>query len=313
MKSFYKFIAVIALLALPLNSMAQSFKITKADGTEITYTTEEVESIEFYEYELRVLTFEDADAKFETYTLDYCGKSVSTWSDLIDDTQYGGSLLYGDYSTAEYTWYDGGNTELLHTFPYNYYAYCYWGGGHAVSNYNSKNYTTYGTYEHQITVYNGNADNDTDLFTTGGGHNGSNNFAVHFGYIDGSPYNQTEFLPALSFADGEARVIDHMYVNNTTYAISCYCDGNGLTGAIGESDWVKLIAIGYDADGNETGTAEIYMVNGPDNIVTDWTKWDLSGLGEVVSVQFNVTGSSDNGYGFSQPSYFAYDDVCVRF
>ena len=28
---------------------------------------------------------------------------------------------------------------------------------------------------------------------------------------------------------------------------------------------------------------------------------------------FNVTGSSDNGYGFSQPAYFAYDDVAVRF
>ena len=26
-----------------------------------------------------------------------------------------------------------------------------------------------------------------------------------------------------------------------------------------------------------------------------------------------MTGSSDNGYGFSQPAYFAYDDVAVRF
>ena len=45
----------------------------------------------------------------------------------------------------------------------------------------------------------------------------------------------------------------------------------------------------------------------------DWTKWDLSGLGKVLKVTFNVTGSSDNGYGFSQPAYFAYDDVAVRF
>lgn len=45
----------------------------------------------------------------------------------------------------------------------------------------------------------------------------------------------------------------------------------------------------------------------------DWTRWDLSGLGKVLKVTFNVTGSSDNGYGFSQPAYFAYDDVAVRF
>ncbi|MBQ0136681.1 MAG: DUF4465 domain-containing protein, partial [Bacteroidales bacterium] len=35
--------------------------------------------------------------------------------------------------------------------------------------------------------------------------------------------------------------------------------------------------------------------------------------GRVVRIEFNVTGSSDNGYGFSQPAYFAYDDVAVRF
>ena len=90
-------------------------------------------------------------------------------------------------------------------------------------------------------------------------------------------------------------------------------DGNGLTAKIGEEDWVKAIATGYDIDGNVTGTAEIYLCNGPDNIVTEWTKWDLTSLGMVYKVEFNITGSSDNGYGFSQPAYFAYDDVAVRF
>ena len=30
-------------------------------------------------------------------------------------------------------------------------------------------------------------------------------------------------------------------------------------------------------------------------------------------VEFNMAGDSDNGYGFSQPAYFCYDDVAVRF
>ena len=104
-----------------------------------------------------------------------------------------------------------------------------------------------------------------------------------------------------------------MYVTNTTYALNCYLDGNGLTAKIGPDDWVKLVATGYNADGTKTGEASLYLCNGPDNIVMDWTKWDLSGLGKVSKVTFNVTGSSDNGYGFSQPAYFAYDDVAVRF
>ena len=104
-----------------------------------------------------------------------------------------------------------------------------------------------------------------------------------------------------------------MYVTNTTYALNCYIDGNGLTAKIGPDDWVKLVATGYDTKGAKTGETVIYLCNGPDNIIMDWTKWDLSSLGKVSKVTFNVTGSSDNGYGFSQPAYFAYDDVAVRF
>lgn len=255
-------------------------------------------------YELRILTFEDEDAKFTPYSLDYAGVEITTWSDLIDDPEYGGPLCYGDYMSCEYTWYDEGNTELTHTFPYNYYAYCFWGGGHAVSNYATTDYVNYGTYENQLRVYGEEG---------AGGHNGSSNFCMHFGYKDNSPYNGTEYLPSLSFADGEARVIDHMYVNNSAYAINCYMNGNGLTANIGEEDWVKILATGYDADGNETGTVEFYLVDGPEHIITEWAKWDLSALGAVVNVEFNITGSSDNGYGYSQPAYFAYDDVAVRF
>ena len=256
------------------------------------------------EMELRTLTFEDADAKFSEYELSYCGATISTWSDLIDDPEYGGPLYYGDYMSAEYTWWDENNTELTHIFPYNYNAYCYWGGGHVISNYASRDYVTNGTYENQATVYGDEG---------AGGHNGSANFCMHFGYIDGSPYNATDYLPELTFADGKARVINHMWVNNSTYALNCYFNGNGLTTNIGEEDWVKLLAIGYDENDNATATVEFYMVNGPEYVITDWTKWDLTGLGAVTRVEFNITGSSDNGYGYSQPAYFAYDDVAVQF
>ena len=137
---------------------------------------------------------------------------------------------------------------------------------------------------------------------------------MHYGYADNSGYGLgADALPALTFADGAERVIDHIYVTNTTYALNCYIDGNGLTAKIGPDDWVKLVATGYDTKGAKTGETVIYLCNGPDNIIMDWTKWDLSSLGKVSKVTFNVTGSSDNGYGFSQPAYFAYDDVAVRF
>ena len=259
------------------------------------------------DYDLRILTFEDDDAKFEPFYMGDSYAEITQWSDLIDDEQIQGELLYGGYmwSMSEpYCWYDENNTEIMHIMPYNFNTYCYAGGGHAISNFASTDYETYGDQYSQLTVYGEEGQ---------GGYNGSANFAMHFGYIDGSPWNKTEYLPALTFGDGEARVIDHMYVNNGTYAINCYLNGNGLTAAVGEEDWVKLLATGYDENGEETGCVEIYLCNGPDDITMEWKKWDLSPLGKVVEVQFNVTGSSDNGYGFSQPAYFAYDNVAVRF
>lgn len=291
--------------------------ITLADGRVIVLPKATENNEEQLPYELRILSFEDGTEQFEAYTItgfdsatqSYYDHPVAKWSDLIDTPEYGGPLTYGDMGFSgemrgcDYHWYDEGNTGLASEFPVNYGSKVYWGGGHVVSNYASTDYKTYGSYMHQMTVYGPEGK---------GGHNGTPNFGIHYGYIDGSDYNMTEVLPYFYFMDGKARVIDHMWVNNSCYAISCFADGNGLTANIGENDYVKIVATGYTADGGTT-TSEFYLCNGPEHFVTEWAKWDLSELGAVVKVDFNILGSSDNGYGFSQPSYFAYDDVAVRF
>lgn len=263
-------------------------------------------------YELRVLTFEDKDYKGG---VNFAGGN--DWTSLIDDPQYGGKMLYGDSGMGvssldeAYKWTDENNTWLSSILSEGYGSWCYWSGGHAISNYGSKTIDSFGDFSHQLTIYNPRGTDEVSR--TGNGHNGSDNFAVHFGYADNSGFGLgEEALPSLAFADGEARVIDHMWLMLNTYALNCYVDGNGLTGKIGPDDWVKIVATGYKDD-KKTGTADIYTCNGPDDIMTDWTKFDLSGLGEVTKVTFNITGSSDNGYGFSQPAYFCYDDVAVRF
>ena len=59
--------------------------------------------------------------------------------------------------------------------------------------------------------------------------------------------------------------------------------------------------------------ATFRLVDGPGKVVSDWTIWDLTALGEVTKVEFAVTGNVTNDYGFALPAYFAYDDVAVRF
>ena len=259
-------------------------------------------------YEILTLTFEDEDYRG--------GGMFPDWSSYIDDPQYGGPLLYGDNGSgfsdeSKACWADDDNTwlssRLSEGWGWGTWSYCY--GGHALSNYGSGDITAFGDRNSQLTVYHSGV---SGLTRTGNGHNGSDNFAVHYGYADNSGFwLGEESLPKLTFSDGKPRVVDHMYVNNTTFALNAFLYGDAKTDRINDGDWVKIEATGYN-DGYTTGTAEFYLCNGPDNIVTDWTKFDLSSLGEVDKITFNVLGSSDNGYGFSQPAYFAYDDVAVR-
>lgn len=270
--------------------------------------------------ELRILTFEDEDAKFESYYLDYYNnKQISTWSDLIAEDQYGDYILgYGTWAgncipteDSHYSWYDENNTFLAHNFPLNYDSYCFAGGGHAISNYASNNYSEHGNYMYQLTVYNKNANG---MVKQGGGHNGSNNFAMHYGYYDDSSWNQTteNDLPAIYFKDDKPRVIDHLWVCLSTYEYYCLYEGNGLTDPLGDGDYVIIEAIGHKEDGT-TSKISTRVADFQNGVIDDWTKWDLSALGKVIKVHFNIIGTNDNGYGFSQPAYFAYDDIAVQF
>ena len=254
-------------------------------------------------YELRVLTFEDEDTKFTPYNLDYANKTISKWSDLVDDAQYGGTLTYNNYGEATYYWYDGNNTEIEHSFTTPY-----WGGGHAISNFVIENYETlpngyYGWYELQFA-------------TPIGGHNNSKNFCVHNGYQD--DYNSQIYdgkLAWFSFKGGKEQVVDHMFVTNTCYVLNSLMYGDGFNSPATDDTWVKIVAYGYNANEEEVGTSEFYLCNTGRRFVTDWQKWDLSSLGKVNKIVFNFAASDDQigSYGLNCPAYFAYDDVAVQF
>ena len=253
--------------------------------------------------ELRVLTFEDTDAKFTPYSLGYANKTINKWSDLVDDAQYGGTLTYNNYGTATYHWYDENNTELEHSFTTPY-----WGGGHAISNFVIEDYTTLpsgysGWYQVQFA-------------TPIGGHNNSSNFCIHNGYADF--YNIQQYdgkLAWFSFKNGKEQVVDHMFVTNTCYVLNSLMYGDGFNSPATNDTWVKIVAYGYNANEEEVGTSEFYLCNTGRRFVTDWQKWDLSSLGKVNKIVFNFAASDDQigSYGLNCPAYFAYDDVAVQF
>ena len=305
------------------------------------------------EPELRILTFEDEDTKFKPYSFktSYYDSmtgdeetrtySITKWSDLIPNEDYGDEMIYGIYSQstwsyggiAEYYWEDKNNTLLRHEFPaytgFDWITYeevtvkTYQRQGEVLSNSYAPNLSgDYGQYLKERYVY---ATPPT---------NGTNTFCVHHGYSDF--YNPKDELSGFGFSDGVARVIDHMYVANTSYVYSQLQNGfsfgvsyDGLDSHV----QFKVVAYGYDSatDTNPT-TCEFFLVK-DGVIVKDWTKWDLTSLGAVVRVEFNMVGSPfdlldrypdtsqipgdiddiTGAYGLGAPGYFAYDNIAVQF
>jgi hypothetical protein len=270
-------------------------------------------------YELRVLTFEDGTEGFEPYeceffyAMNYTGenKMIEKWSDYIPrDGQYGNGH-------GAYEWYDEGNTELAFVKPE---IESWWGiSGHAgISDYvgTDEDIAKFGDDNMMFMI-------DLQAYNVTGGANGSKNFCSQYGYLDpeeyATQYSPEGILPGIQFKDEEPRVIDHMYVTNTTYAYGIItrgeCDFGGSYEYTDESTF-KIIAYGYDSfEDTEPTTTEFYLLNTGKRIVTDWTKWDLSVLGKVVRVEFNLVACYEGygKYGLVIPAYFAYDDVAVRF
>ncbi len=236
---------------------------------------------------LTTLTFEDADyAAGENYL----GKE--SWSSLIDNAEYGGELLYANDENyvghSEYTWYDANNTELV--MPelredQNYGSgYSFAQGGIAVSNYVLATDPSL-SYLNQLSVVEG-------------GHNDSDNFAV-------------AFTPAeLFFHDMSPRVIDHLYINNTTYTASVCLHGNAYSESLGTDGYYKVIAKNVDENEEVVATAEFYLAK-DGKLVEGWQKWDLTSLGKVAVLKFEVDSNVGNEWGISIPNYFAIDDIAV--
>ncbi len=253
------------------------------------------------DYELKTLTFEDADKQFDTYTLEYGDyPEIYSWSKLIDEEQNSGALLYGGqeygYPDGVYWWYDQKNTELKHMCENGYIS-----GGHAISNHTSSDITSNTFYDTQLEVYG--EENK-------GGNNGSTNFCVvNIGW--------GEVLPVgIFFEDGIPRVIDHMYINNIALSLNYFFNGvadwSGSIGPIEDDETVTLVAYAVNEDGsvNEENYSEFYLCNGPENIIETWTKWNLSELGKVYGLAFEFHKSNES---VMYATMFAYDDIAVRF
>ncbi len=190
-------------------------------------------------------------------------------------------------------------------------TYNYWNGGFAVSRWNDK---TAGDYTNQCSVYYGNSGSGN------GGYGNSQTFAVGYGYND--TYSGFVGTPKLYFSTASTeKVIRGAYICNSTYGYITMRDGNSFSTKFGPDDWFKLAACGYKADGTKVAaTAELYLADmredeetGEALGITDTWRWfDLSVLGAVHKIEFDMLGSDTGAYGLNTPAYFCMDNLEVE-
>ena len=125
------------------------------------------------------------------------------------------------------------------------------------------------------------------------------------------PSNQVMFMDANGNMAFEPAGV---YVCNHPWPYYGCEHGDGFGRAFEEGDYFELVAHGVTADRGETTVSMnlVEFTNGELRAANDWTYFDLSELGEVVSVYFTLNSTDSGAYGMNTAAYFCMDKFQVK-
>lgn len=138
----------------------------------------------------------------------------------------------------------------------------------------------------------------------GGGYDGSQTYGVAYA----AAFNGPCYVELLT----EPAVVPGFYITNSSYAYTSMMNGDASAKKFGKGDWFKLTITGYDAEDKVTATKDYYLADLRDAttayIINDWRYVDLSVLGEVAKIGFELTSTDNGSYGMNTPAYFCFDN-----
>lgn len=225
---------------------------------------------------------ETADAAtFEEYTLPESGHK------MVDDA-----------------WADGGETYL-------------YSGSYAFANVPNKSYNAFSGY-----VISADKSNEAtgeymiDQFRSaaGGAYEGDN-FAIAYYSAPSSWYAGYKDPITLTYTT-EAKPITGFYVTNSAYTLDAIMNGDYANDAFGEGDYLSLTVKGYNGE-TLTGEVIFYLAdyrsaNESERFALKEWKWlDLSRLGAVTRLEFEMFTTKSDQFGFTTPTYFCLDNFGV--
>lgn len=122
--------------------------------------------------------------------------------------------------------------------------------------------------------------------------------------------------------DTSSKTVQGFFINNSTYTALTMENGNDFAKKFGgedgnDPDWLKLEIWGY-LNGMETDTIDYYLAdfrfenNTKDYIIKTWQWVDISEIGKIDSLYFNMTSSDVGMYGINTPTYFCMDNLYIK-
>ena len=207
------------------------------------------------------------------------------WDALIDSTQYGGTLLYGNL--AAYYWWIDEETHLSGGMTNAWGGdYGYTEGGIAISNYVSDDFQNHKDFTHQL-----------EAPSVVGGKN----FAMVY------CATQDNKLTTLYFLNNKPHVIRSMQICPSTYLIGAATFGTDFSKALTNED--DFLTLHITADNG--ASMQVKLVE-KGQIQTSWKEISLAELGAIRSLSFSMTGSDSSEWGLNTPAYFAIDNIVVE-
>lgn len=101
-------------------------------------------------------------------------------------------------------------------------------------------------------------------------------------------------------------------ITNSTYGYYSMKTGSAFNKAFTAEDWCKVIIIGYDkASATETGRTEMYLAR-DGQLLDSWQNVNLSPLGEVDEIYFQMQSSDSGQWGMNNAAYFCIDNLKIR-
>ncbi len=214
---------------------------------------------------------------------------VASFDDLYlaPESQWYGNVDDEDYMSGSFF---SGSFEFNNLYMADWDSWAFFG-------YSNRTSTSFSSYT-------------TDQWNSAVGHGVED--SANYGVVYVSPY-MGKTVTTLSNTE-EGQTVPGVYITNSAWVVDAIENGDGMEGKFEQDDLLTLQVTGLKADDTST-TLEFPLADYRDSEASEhwyldtWQWIDLSELGDVKSLEWNILSTKKNSAGITTPTYVCIDNL----